>query len=144
MVITTTTKNDDAKPAKTNTTRSKNSKKNLCQSFTKSLRTCCVCCIHIPEVIEVIHSSRILPPVLGDIVSTFFTAPTQPIGYVSLHPPTRRRYHVVCVPCHEDLTNTTLTIHGTEFITCPAKGCNLEVCVCHAYKNHVVHPSQNI
>ena len=140
MAITTTTKNDDAKSAKTNTTRSKNSKKNLCQTVTKSLRTCCVCCIHIPEVIEVIHSSRILPPVLGDIVAAFLTAPTQPIGYVSLHPPTRRRYHVVCVPCHEDLTNTTLTIHGTEFITCPAKGCNVEVGVCHAYKNHVNDP----
>jgi len=140
MPITTTTKNDDVKSAKINPTRSKNSKKNLGKSFAKSLRTCCVCCIHIPDVIEVILSSSILPSVLCNIVAEFLIAPTQPIGYVSLHPPTRRRYHVVCVPCHEDLTNTTLTTHDTEIITCPVKGCNIKVDVYHVYKNNVDDP----
>ena len=123
--------------------KSKNVKKNLGESFTKSIRTCCSCGITILPTCEIIQSTETIPPELSSIVSSYLQQPNIPIGYVNLHKPARRRYHVVCITCHEGLVDTVRTVLGRDWINCPARGCKRNISVNNITSNEVDEPLPN-
>jgi hypothetical protein len=118
--------------------RSKNNKKNLGEQKFKSLRTCCMCSIAIPSVIDVLRESQALIPVLGDVVASFLEYPNNPIGYISMHKNTRRRHHVVCIKCHENMTDVRLSATIPDYITiCPHTMCCKELVILDTEQNVV-------
>jgi hypothetical protein len=105
--------------------RSKTSKKGLSIQRDASLRECISCQIPILSIIDLFKISP-LPSVVNDIITGYLVNASQPIGYVQLHRPTRRRHHVVCIACHENLTNEALN-SGSETIKCPCEKCGVDV-----------------
>lgn len=70
---------------------------------------CVMCNNPIPRIAEVINATTKIPNVLTSIISQYLTVPTQRIGYVLLHRPSRSAYHVACVLCHESMVNSALS-----------------------------------
>ena len=135
MSITNKTTVSDIK-----TYRSKNSKKNLGESFFKSLKTCCRCHFEIPTISVVINDVTPLPPVIADIIASFMTKPKQPIGYVNLHYRTRRRYHVICTTCYEQMTDTFISVNNRTYGRCPASGCKIDIDIVEKQSNTLDDP----
>jgi hypothetical protein len=111
------------------TKRSRNSKRGNSLKF--NLITKCfmpMCKSVFPRIGELIYDMIPLPAVITDLIASYLKNP-QHIGYVQLHKPGRRCYHVICTKCHERfickyIDEEPLHRWNNGFMLCPHPNCS--------------------
>lgn len=115
---------------------SKTQRKGLGVTKLDSCGVCCRCRNPIPKVKDEIAEHSQLLPELVDMVTGFYECPKPYIGYVMLHPPTRRRNHVVCLECHAAMVDEKLNNYQTITV-CPERNCCRRVDIIEVEQNKV-------
>ncbi len=102
----------------------------------ESCGMCCRCNKKIPKVKDKIAEHTDLLPELLNIVMGFYECSKPYAGYVVLHAPTRRRNHVVCLPCHEFMIKEGIR-DRVMWVECPERNCRKHFDVLDIHPNTV-------
>lgn len=102
----------------------------------ESCGVCCRCIGVIPKVKDKIAEHTDLLPELINIVMGFYECPKPYVGYVVLHTPTRRRNHVVCLPCHEVMVKEGVRVRDM-WVVCPERNCSRHFDILDVHPNTV-------